>query len=809
VNHGDQEQTMPEAEDEVADRLLEDAPERSPELMDAILLSTMALAEENGGRAALGNFTAVFVTPDGSLPNFTEQCDGVSIDLHCAGRRLDLSARIELFGRVCKAVHFAHQRALIHGDLRPAYVTVDPRGTVTVSGFPSGGKTRSVNEADLAEVEHKSPEQLSGEQVTTAADIYALGIMLYRLLVGRWPYRLSGGVVAAICEQAAERPSRALVRVNDEKRAADTSYSEEAYTPDRIAADRHTTVRRLRWRLVGDLDAIVLKALNKEPADRYGSADQLAVDLEYFNAGAPVSARSNSLLYQAISSVKRHRLLVAAVTCGVLTSVGVVIALTASLARLRGESANDKDVIAKLRGAANAALETVIHERRLADEGLRPLERNLLESLRPFFETSQTSASKTRLAQIDASIGNPRRAADQYREVVALSKIMEFANPDEQSYKLELARSLQGLGDNLLAADGSLEEAGNAISRARTLVQSLIDAGRESASTYELLGSILKSEASLASKQGEIDDAVQLLERADEIQSQLLANQPESLEFAITLADSLSTLGRLLSRQPAETSRATEAFEQAIEVLKPLVRDRPDLASQSQLLAADFGDLAAVEKITGAPDSAAANLRRALEIQERLERFYPAVTTYRENLAATCNSLSDLQRKRGETTEAIALAQKARVLYEKLAVDHPGNSEFAVGLARTHNIFGRLWKQVGDSKEAIRSWQRAIDQLESLPRRDAANNFDLACNIALCIAATDEKDATPTAQLRRKVSLERALGVLSQAIRQSEFDVDRLQSDSDLNALRSQPEFQRIIKDAEERAASAIHPPPP
>ena len=240
-------------------------------------------------------------TEDGRPYVVREYVDGRRIDEDCDDRRLDIPTRLKLFRKVCEAVHFAHQHRVIHRDVTPGHILIAADGVPKLIDF---GLARLIDPEPVELVltpEYASPEQVQGEPITTASDVYALGVVLYQLLTGRLPYRLeersTSAVFQAICEQVPERPSMAVVRRTVPRTGASPTSEtppepapppELAPTPEEIAAARRVRPARLERILRGDLDAIVLMALRKEPERRYASAEQFADDLRCYLEGRPV-----------------------------------------------------------------------------------------------------------------------------------------------------------------------------------------------------------------------------------------------------------------------------------------------------------------------------------------------------------------------------------------------------------------------------------------------------------------------------------------------------------------------------------------
>jgi tetratricopeptide (TPR) repeat protein len=255
------------------------------------------------------------VTPDGKPWLALEYVDGVNLREFCNTRQLNLRARLQLFLDVCDAVAYAHARLVVHRDLKPSNLLVDHAGSIKLLDFGIAkllGADSGTSATRLFTPEYAAPEQVRGEAVTTSVDVYALGLLLYELLTGRRPYKVNDSTPAAyeraILEQEPTRPSIAVTRADE--------------TAGNLAAQRHLTPSLLARELRGDLDAIVMKALRKEPAQRYASAAELAADVQRHLDRQPVLAHRGGWKYRAGRFLQRHAVAASLSALAVLCLIG-------------------------------------------------------------------------------------------------------------------------------------------------------------------------------------------------------------------------------------------------------------------------------------------------------------------------------------------------------------------------------------------------------------------------------------------------------------------------------------------------------
>jgi eukaryotic-like serine/threonine-protein kinase len=279
---------------------------------------------------------------DGRLYFVMEYVAGMPISSYCEQQALSLESRLRLFTSVVEAVQHAHEHLIIHRDLKPSNIFVTESGVVKLLDF---GLARVLDGDDPGDAErdafsipwmtpaYAAPEQIRGERATTATDVYQLGMVLYELLTGKHPYASGEGGTAyaaarAICDEEPTRPSQTI--------------DGRSYLPSGLKRSR------LQRSLRGDLDAVVLRALEKDPKARYSSAEAFLNDLKRFLKGAPVSATRPTLRYRAFKFIRRHRTGVVGSCIGILFLIGLAVihmaTITAERDRARLEALNAQEI---------------------------------------------------------------------------------------------------------------------------------------------------------------------------------------------------------------------------------------------------------------------------------------------------------------------------------------------------------------------------------------------------------------------------------------------------------------------------------
>ncbi|MFN2564380.1 MAG: tetratricopeptide repeat protein [Gemmatimonadaceae bacterium] len=602
------------------------------------------------------------VTAEG-LPWFAmEYVEGAPIDHCCDQRRLPIEERLELFCRVCAAVQYAHRNLVVHRDLKPANILVTPEGRVKLLDFGiakllgSDGVDASLTMTGerLMTPLYASPEQVRGNPITTASDVYSLGVLLHELLTGRYPYRLTTrephAVARAILEQEPERPSVAVLRPLEV-----SEHTGPTTTPERVAFARGMTPAKLARRLRGDLDTIVATAMQKDPARRYGSAEQLEADVRRHLAGLPLTARPESRLSRARKFARRHRVGVA-VTAGVAVLVvafAVVssvqaVRIRAQAARIALERDRAEQVSTFLAGLFRtsdpyAGAGSALTAREILDSGAARIDRELVD---------QPRARAQMLFEMGrAYFGLGVR--DRARRFVETSlAIRRRASPEG---RLEIAQTLDFLGV-VLREEGELDAAERAYREALTIRRQLLGAEhRDVARTLNGLAGLLR-----AAGRFRVADSVS--------RAAVAIDKKRPGQNALDLAESLEGLAHSVHERGGFAA-AEQLYRRVLTLRRQAFgEEHPEVGRSFVHLAAAVGD-------AGQDVLADSLFRRGLALERRL------LGSDHPDVAAGEAAHARLLRRRGNDAEAESLYREAlTIARRRLPAVHALTAAILLGL---------------------------------------------------------------------------------------------------------------------------------
>jgi tetratricopeptide (TPR) repeat protein len=663
-------------------------------------------------------------TTDDGLPFLVmEYVDGERLDHHCARLGLTTRDRLRLFGQVCAAVQYAHQHTVVHRDLKPGNILVDRSGQVKVLDFGVARVTGSDLQATTAAtgcgqlvgtLPYMSPEQVAAQPagLDTRSDVYALGVVCYELLAGRLPYDLKGKSLPEAARAIGEAGPLPL----------------------------GTADRTLR----GDLEVIVAKALEKDPARRYQSASELAADMERYLRDEPIAARPPGSVYQLRKFARRHRALVGATAAVLVALVLGVIGTSIGLYRAQASAR-------QARRAVNDYFHLVSGSKPLRQPGFEPLRKELLETALRYYAEFEQQCGRDRalqedvayaylvVTQIDQQLGMYDEAEAAVRRAVALYEVLARDEPHSLDDLRHLGFAYEELG-RTLGYLGRPEEELRAYEKALEVRQRFARLDQTAAGPG-CLGLSCTNLGVFYAERGQTDKARAYLDQGHAHWRRLLEIDPNNTWGQSMLGSSCLNLGEL-SLADNRLDEAVHYFEECRRARAALVQANPKDPALEWDLSDSHARVGKVHDRAGRAAEALRAFEQVRDVQERISAANPPCKRFHDDLSATYALLARLQRASGQVAEAAATTRKR----------------------------ARLWPD------------------------DGPELYNAACELALCVPLTSGEGT------ERRRCADDALALLRQALDKGFADRKRLNEDQALAPLRARPEFGDLLRRLEGKA---------
>jgi serine/threonine-protein kinase len=634
-------------------------------------------------------------------------------------RPLELRELLTAFVGVCNAVAYAHSRGVLHRDLKPQNVVLGDYGEVILLDWGLAklmGPTQA--ESDLGPLTvgaagdgegtlqgqvlgtpaYMAPEQAEGrlDLLGPASDVYGLGAILYEILTGRPPFKGSDTtkVLHLVVHEAPTRP------------------------------------RFLEKGVPAALDAVCLKALAKKPSERYGSAKEVAEQVQRWLADEPVTAWREPITYRARRWLRRHSVAVA----GTAAAAGVaLLSLSVGLSVLQAkntELGRAKDLadarFRQTRKAVDDYFTDVSENPRLLrkEPGTQEIRRTLLERAKQYYENflaerggdpglrAEAAAAYFRLAGITRELSPGPDALALYEKAREIQEGLVRENPDDLDRAAALATTSSAMG-TVYRATGKSDRALECHEEARTIQERLVRAKPARPAFAHGLARTYLDLAVLHYTRREYAQAMDVTTKAQALLELLAHDHPKETRYARDLAKVHMTVGNLLSEENDKYAETLAAYNRGAEIFERLVAESPAEPNFALGLTYLYNNIGNLQDEQGLYVEALKTHAKSLKVRERLVRENPGVADYSRYLAGTYTTLGHLYYRTDKPAESRTYHEKARAILEKLVHDNPTMRDFAADLGRTYWNMGQLLRDTGRPKEALGWYGKAIETLQA------------------------------------------------------------------------------------------------
>ena len=669
---------------------------------------------------------------------------------YCRANKLALGERLRLFRKICSAVAYAHQNLIVHRDLKPSNIIVSNDGEPKLLDFGiskllstegAANDTGTATALGMMTPAYASPEQFRGEPVTTATDVYSLGVILFELLTGKLPYdvknRRFDEAARIVNETEPKLPSAVIsnygLRLTDSKKtnrqaSATKDQAQDQTNPKSIVQNPKS--------LRGDLDNIVLKALRKDAARRYSSVEQFAEDVRRHQTGLPVLAHADTFSYRAQKFVQRNRVPVVFSALLILALVGGIAATTWAL--IRAES------------------QRVLAEKRFNE--VRQIANNVIFKYYDAIANVEGATKAREMIVTDASAYLDRLSQDSI---------------SDDSLKLELAQAYMRIG--IVQGGANLANVGNtngAVVNYEKAIPMLEELNRKKPNDQPIVLQLVEAHKLLGVIQirTDMETAREHFQRAVELAENLVNSQPaaDSQRAKTLLANALITSARGLPRS-TEPGGGVEAINKAVPILDSLLIANPnDEAILSQMwlaqnqLGVQYGTIAdGIDRQVDSAKSfeitkkAADHFHNAGEVAKTLMIIQPNSAVYRRDFSRSKANESTALSQIGQVAEALVIQRELLEKAERAAAADAANVDAQIHVYNIQSQMGETYsvgKQLPAARETL---DQAMILLDKLIGKDGTNaelqrkKFELYNNLA---AASEDQPAAAIREIRAAYS---------------------------------------------------------
>ncbi len=686
-----------------------------------------------------------------------EYIEGLPIDDFCNKQNLDLSQRLELFRKVCAAVDFAHRNLIVHRDLKPSNILVNEDGNPKLLDFGISKilssefeqlSSATVTKLGVMTPSYASPEQLQNKSVTTATDIYSLGVILFELLSGHRPFETKEKdlkeIYKAVIETDPPLPSSVVNTISksfDKKVQAKTEIKQDISELSTIIHNfepktaphnsRHTIPSKVNFNsnsLRGDLDNIVLKALRKEPERRYSSAENLSEDIERYQKGLPITARPNTFSYRAEKFFKRNKASAIAGTLILLAIIGGIGATlwqarVAQAERVKAEKRfNDVRNLAnsflfklapkieKLPGATAAREELVS----LALEYLNSLSNEADDDLELQRELAAAyeKVGDVQGNQMTSNLGDTQGAAESYEKALQIRQKLYEKNPNDLTVMSDLASSY-GKYAEIQRQVGTSERVTEYFQKSLDLREEIAERNPNDFESRKNLAIAVRAKGLMLYSDAKYKEAVEYYRRAGDIYEKLLLEQPENSEVHENFAYMFIDIGEAQGWDD-DLKAAEISLKKGVDLLTPLAEKNPNNQNLQRSLMLAYMKKGASTIDTENYEKAIKEYIKGVEISENILKADPQNFRAMWDVIKMEKHLADATAYSGKAQESINILTKTIGKAEEISKGDRNNPKNLYEIANIRFKMGEAYYEMKDYESALKTFEKSKQEFQTV-----------------------------------------------------------------------------------------------
>ena len=678
-------------------------------------------------------------TADGLPYLVMEYVDGEPITKFCNSHRYSTAERLELFRKVCSAISHAHQKLVVHRDIKPSNVLVTADGTPKLLDFgiaklllPDWSVDTNEATATMFRVmtpEYASPEQIQGLPITTASDVYSLGVVLYELLTGARPYKIDSRMrdeaARIVLTEEPIRPSSAVSRALSLGEVH--TFENGVHKTNGEGFGETRNVRSEVRSLKGDLDNIILKALSKEPERRYQSVQEFSEDIRRHQVGLPVNATADTTRYRLKKFVNRHRVGVLAGSLIALTLVVATAATTwqAVVAQRQRERAEHR--FEQVRRLTHTIL-FEYYDQTIKLPGSTPLLEKMVQDTAVYLDNlaaesagdaslqSEIATAYQRIGDVQGNpyqgnLGNIKGATASYQKSLEIREKLVADDPQNAVLRRDLAKSYESSGD-MLWRIGEYDRALDAYQKSYK-----IHAESEAAATgtvedrYEVARARHRIGQAL-SRKFDLDGALESFRLAQEKFQETVAIAPNVPKYRRGMGSALAKIGDIAAAKH-EWQTALENHRKTLDIWSELSLAEPQKANLKRDVALITDRVSMdLEKLGNLSDGLKGQLR-AVELQKEIAAADPRNVQYSSELGLYLVHLGAIRAKLNDRERAIENVRHGLNILQQHADASPEDIDLRRDLALSYLSAGDVFSLDGNDQTAIENYTRSVEILES------------------------------------------------------------------------------------------------